>query len=348
MSKQKRIIAIVLALSVIFSGFSLDTQVGDFRRTAEGYAEIVVRYLKSVFEPRTYSDYNELCKIPETENGYIPQGYCFSQKYNIHFISYYHSSLCSIITLVDASSGEKIKTVTLEKNGKAFTGHAGGVAEDGKYFYLSDGNGFYRLPLKELIETNDGEPLVLKDKILTDVKCSYLNCDGEYIYAGEFYTFTSDGKYDTDKAHHKAISAFETSYSFCNAYSVSDLENYNFNGGELAVPKMIFATPNCVQGFARNAQGNYVLSISYGRNNNSSLAFYENVACEESDFDVKYGSETVPAYYLDDSSKKANLRQPPLLEGIDDMNGKITGIFESCAEKYSDSAFIVDSICNFE
>jgi 16S rRNA processing protein RimM len=36
------------------------------------------------------------------------------------------------------------------------------------------------------------------------------------------------------------------------------------------------------------------------------------------------------------------------LEGIDDMDGKVAGIFESCAQKYSDAAFIVEKICVFQ
>jgi hypothetical protein len=65
----------------------------------------------------------------------------------------------------------------------------------------------------------------------------------------------------------------------------------------------------------------------------------------ECDFTFSCGDETVPVYHLRKSARTENLRQPPLLEGIDDMNGGVAGIFESCAEKYSDAAFIVEKIC---
>lgn len=347
--KHKRITAAVLAVSFLLSGFSLNSEVSDFRRTVEGYTEIVVRFLRSNFGVRNYSNYAELCGIPETENGYVPQGYCYSEKEKLHFISYYHDDAASVIAVIDAGSGNRLKTLILKKSdGKDFTGHAGGIAEDGTYFYLADGKKFYRIPMSSLIEAGDGDSITLTEKVVTDVKCSYLNSDGTYIYAGEFYTFTTGGSYDTDKSHHMAVSLFETTYSRCNAYRISDISDlFSADSTETAVPEMIFTTPNCVQGFARTSDGGFALSISYGRDNNSSLAFYEDVTAVESDFSVAYGDKSVPAYHLCKSTKISELRQPPLLEGIDDMNGKIAGIFESGAQKYSDSAFIVNSICVF-
>ena len=344
---SKKTIAIMLAATLLFSGFSLTGEVSDIRRNIDGYVETVVRAVKSVLGIRTYSNYTELCEIPEVENGYVPQGYCFSKACNIHFISYYHDDTATVISLVDGESGERIKTLPLKKaNGKDFTGHAGGIAEDGQYLYIVDGKKIYRISLSIIFMTPNGESILLLEKVNTDVKCSYLNSDGIYLYAGEFYTFTADGSYDTDKSHHMVISLFETSYARCNAYKITDLE-FKPDGDEISAPSMIFTTPNCVQGFARMPDGTFALSISYGRNNNSALVYYKDVTVNEADFTVDYNRISVPAYHLRNSTKTKSLRQPPLLEGIDDMNGKVSGIFESCAKKYSDAAFIVKKICVF-
>ncbi len=344
---KRKIIALILAVSFLFSGFSLTGEVSEARRTVEGYIEMAVRAVRNVLGVRSYSDYEELCEIPEVENGYVPQGYCFSESRNLHFISYYHDDAASIIAVVDGESGERIKTLTLKKaDGKDFTGHAGGIAEDGTFFYIVDGKKIFRLDMNLMLLAPDGGSLFLVNKAVTDVKCSYLNCDGTYLFAGEFYTFTTSGSYDTDKSHHMAISFFETTYARCNAYKLSDLE-FTPDGAD-AVPSMAFTTPNCVQGFARLPDGTFALSISYGRDNNSTLSYYEDVTKGDCDFTLSYGDVAVPVYHLRNSKKTESLRQPPLLEGIDDINGRAAGIFESCADKYSDAAFIVEKICVFK
>lgn len=348
--KSKKLTALILACTVLFSGFSLTGDVSEFRRTVEGYIETVSRVVRSWFETRNYFDYYELCDIPETENGYVPQGYCYSETEDLHFISYYHDENASVISVVDGENGSRVKTLSLQlANSKDFKGHAGGIAEDGTYFYIVDGKKIYRLAMSSIISAADGDALVLSEKITTDIKCSYLNCDGTYLYAGEFYTFTDKGSYDTDKSHHIALSFFETSYSRCNAYLLSDIAAaFSAEKSEIPVPAMVFTTPNCVQGFSRLPDGTFVLSTSYGRNNDSFLKFYKDVTAGECDFTVDYDGVSVSGYHLKNSEKTKTLSQPPLLEGIDDASGKVYGIFESCADKYSDAAFIVESICIFE
>ena len=62
---------------------------------------------------------------------------------------------------------------------------------------------------------------------------------------------------------------------------------------------------------------------------------------------IDYQGKKVPAYHLKKSDRAENRCVPPMLEGIDDMNGKTAGIFESGAKTYSDSKFIVNSVCKF-
>ena len=133
------------------------------------------------------------------------------------------------------------------------------------------------------------------------------------------------------------------SYSRCNAYKLSDIEAA-FDGGEF-VPEFVLTTPNRVQGFSRLDDGSFVLSISYGRNNDSFMYVYEDVTSGGADYELAYGEEKIPVYHLKNSRRIKNLRQPPMLEGIDASGNSVIGIFESGAKKYSDSAFIVNSIC---
>ena len=146
------------------------------------------------------------------------------------------------------------------------------------FFYICHGSKIYRLTLAEIALAPDGGSLYLKDSILTDVKCSYINSDGEYLYAGEFYVFDADGGYDTDVSHHMAISLFESTYSRCNAYKLSEVFADFAKGQEkISVPEFVLTTPNSVQGFARTADGRFALATSFGRNNNSYLKIKDGV-----------------------------------------------------------------------
>lgn len=320
-------------------------------RVIDGIFEIVERTLRSKFEFRNnYADYNEICTVPETENGYVPQGFCITEDGSKYVISYYHGDKPSALAFVDAASGERIKTVSLLKaNGDAFTGHAGGVAQDCGYLYICNGSKIYRISMEELNGLTDGGSVCLKNSLTADLKCSFINSDGEYLYAGEFYTYDMNGVYDTDASHHAAVSLFERSYSRCNAYKLSDL-NISFDAAEnnAPTPDYVLALPNRVQGFARGESGEFILSTSYGRNNDSFMLVYDDVTDGESDGCVAFGDKESPLYYLANSDKQKSLRRPPLMEGIDCSSGKVYGIFESGAEKYSDAAVVLNSICEFK
>ncbi len=354
--KFKRFTAIVLALLIgVMCAMPASaasavqaTGVSNIIRTIDGIFENIERLFRSKTETRiNYAAYTEYFKIPGTDSGYVPQGYCQSEDGKYHIISYYHSDQPSVIALVDVSFGDLVKAVNIKTSkGNAFTGHAGGIAQENGWLYICHGSKIYRVAMSELIGAANGGEITLGASVQTDVKCSYINSDGEYLYAGEFYTFDFDGSYDTDASHHVSVSLTERSYSRCNAYKLSDFEAA-FDGAEL-VPEFVLTTPNRVQGFARLADGNFVLSTSFGRNNDSFMLVYEDVTENDCDFEVDYSGKKVPAYHLSKRCRISTLREPPMLEGIDAKGNAVFGIFESGATKYSDSAFIVNSICEFK
>ena len=354
--KSKRIIslllAIVIAVSLAFSASAASSEnavtVSSFVRTVDGLFENLERLIRSKLENRkNYADYSELFAIPETENGYVPQGYCLSEDGEHHIISCYHSENASVLVFVNAETGETDKLLNLiTSGGKDFTGHAGGIAQENGWLYICHGSKIYRISMADIRNAENGGDVSLGESVQTDVKCSYINSDGEYLYAGEFYTYDFDGGYDTDVSHHVSVSLFERHYSRCNAYKLSDFEAA-FDGSEL-VPDFVLTTPNRVQGFARLSDGSFVLSTSFGRDNDSFMLIYADVTESEADFEIDFGGKKVPAYHLSNKIKTATFREPPMLEGIDGNGETVLGIFESGAKKYSDSAFIVNSICEFK
>lgn len=351
--KAKKLLGLLLAVVIAFSsvapaGAAAASGVNNIVRIIDGIFENAERLFRSFLENRkNYDSYEQLTAIPETENGFVPQGYCISENGESHIISYYHAEKASILVFVNAETGEKEKLVSLKTaSGKDFTGHAGGIAQENDWLYVCHGSKIYRIAMADIVAAPNGGDVSLGASVQTDVKCSYINSDGEYLYAGEFYTFDFDGAYDTDASHHVSVAFGERSYSRCNAYKLSNFEAA-FDGGELT-PDFVLATPNRVQGFARLEDGSFVLSTSFGRDNDSFMLVYEDVTANEADAELDFEGKKVPFYYLRNKSKTATLREPPMLEGIDANGNEVIGIFESGAEKYSDSAFIVNSICNFK
>ncbi len=344
-------VLLICVLAYIVGGLQTPRAATGFRAGLANTSEVISRGLRGFFKSdNDYAGYRELCAIPETENGFVPQGYCYCEALDMYVISYYHSEAASALALVNAENGTRMKTLRLQNaDGSDFTGHAGGVADDTQYLYICEDNTVFRVLLSELSTLADGDALVLSEKMLTDVKCSYLNCDGEYLYAGEFYTYYGDGRYGTDETHHIQASMRETHFSRCNAYRLSDIgKAFAVSPVAPGIPAMAFTTPNLVQGFARLPDGGIALSTSYGRNTDSHLLYFSDVTENDADYTVIFGETEVPVYCLTKDASVAELRQPPLLEGIDQKDGAVTGIFESGAQKYSDGKFPLNSVCAFE
>ncbi|MBR4728408.1 MAG: hypothetical protein IK080_11030 [Clostridia bacterium] len=316
-------------------------------RVVSGMAQELQRTKFSPVRTQAFAPYTPLFPTPEVENGYVPQGLCYLEKAQVYVLSAYHETQPSVLILTDAAAGTRLKTLALaQADGQPFTGHLGGVATDGDWLYLTDEAKVQRLAVSAVLQAADGETLPLTESFLTDLRCSFLSCDGAYLYAGEFYNFTFDGSFDTDPDHWRRVSFFERYYARCCAYPLASLDAA-CEAGTVTTPEYVLTLPRCVQGLARMPDGSLRLSVSYGRNNPSYLLTYTDVTAWDPDGSVLYGDERVPIYYLYQKACTARAELPPMLEGIAAVNGQTVGVFESCAAKYADGAFPVDAVCSF-
>ena len=356
--KIGKAIAVVLACAIVAGvagyfagGVNTPRAVTGYRAFLANATEYIGRGVRGAIKTdNDYTGYTELAAIPETENGYVPQGYCYCEAAGAYVLSYYHDDKASVLSFVDAATGERTKTLHLQNaDGTDFTGHAGGLADGGVYLYLCSGNSIYRFSPETVGALPDGGTLVLDSFVDTDVRCSYIHCDGTYLYAGEFYTYYPDERYGTDETHHMQMSMTEIHFSRLNAYALEAL-NAAFDAGNGMIPIPAFActTPNLVQGMARTADGGFVLSTSYGRNTDSHLLYYTDVTVREPAYYLTVPGGEVPVYALTKDTQTQSLRLPPLLEGVDMKDGAVTGIFESGAQKYSDGKFPLNQICAFK
>lgn len=343
------LICLGIFLSVFISGVGAPKQANVYSKAFANVSETVLRFCERFnYSNNDFDEYNVITSIPETKNGYIPQGYCYCEEQKIYAISYYHDEKPSIIALIDAETNLRVKSIILYENEeKVFSGHAGGIGNDSEYLYLTCNGSVARISFEAINQCEDYGKIILNEYFCTDVKCSYLNCDGEYLYVGEFYT--NDGNYPTDDSHHIMMTPLEISFARVNVYNIKSLGNdFATAEKEMSIPEYSLAVRERVQGIAKGEDGTFYLSISYGRKNYSYLEKYKNVFADSPDYKYMVGEKEIPVYFLDKDSKTDTITLPPMLEGIDYHNGRLTGIFESGAEKYSDARFIENSICEFK
>jgi hypothetical protein len=117
-------------------------------------------------------------------------------------------------------------------------------------------------------------------------------------------------------------------------------------GSPYAIPELVLATVDKVQGFAYR-DGKVALSISYGRNNNSTLDFYT-IDPKTASATYTADGKTYPMIVLDNTNRDTKVTAMGMTEGITLAdNGDLLILFESGAQKYYNSKNPTDSIWQF-
>ena len=207
----------------------------------------------------------------------------------------------SRIYLTNSKNEQKI--VSLTKNGKAFTGHVGGISLSGDYAYISDGDRIYKIELSK-IQTEDF--IEIGEGIKVNNQASFTFADDEYLYVGEF---NYADKYICENiiGDYKAI---------CTKYSLDDL----------TTPVAIYSIRDKVQGIAF-VDGYVVMSTSYGV---ADSVYY--IYNEADAFDSGETLDGTKVYYLEECIKE--FKGPAMGEDLDVYNGKIMTLTESASDKY--------------
>ena len=280
-------------------------------------------------------------------------------------LSYYpkSSDQPSQLVVIDKANanGKAIRRFPLYKSeGKAYTGHAGGIAVAGKYVWVASGNKIFAFSKDEILdfinETNvsatavsglpdsfDALPaknLICKQTYGVDSKASYVSFDGTYIWVGDF-TKKSNKSYKPIK-HHKAFkrNSWIAGYKVDSDGMPTSSTEYTYKDGKSSYtvhkPDAVIAMRESVQGMA--VCGNHVaLTISYGATN-SKLAFYNN-PLKTSATQYSYKPEgqnetfTVDAWELE--NKKNWVNTVTLAAGAEDLeyDGKNLYVTFECSSK---------------
>ncbi|MBQ8400069.1 MAG: hypothetical protein IJX08_08950 [Clostridia bacterium] len=261
-----------------------------------------------------YDDYyamkSDLCKNPGLSDGFVCQGICALEAEDKILVSgYMKDDSASRIYVTDLEDHSFY--VNLSKEGKDFTGHAGGVAVHGDTIYVASGKAVHLLPVDTVLNAQNGDTVEFTESIPVNNSASFIYADEQYLYVGEFHdggSYVTDHPYETPEGlHHAIVSCYE----------------YD----DLTAPTKIYSLRDKVQGICFTPDGSVVLSTSYGLADSVYYLYHLDDAIESG-----LTLDGAPVYYLDQCQKEIN--GPAMAEGLDYYDGKVITLTESASDKY--------------
>ena len=272
-----------------------------------------------------YNDYykieSNVCVNPGLDDGFVCQGICAAEDAGkILVCGYMDDKTNSRVYVVDIETNEYYHVKLTRKGGELYSGHAGGMATSGDTVYIANASKLFVFSLTSLLNAKDGDFVDIGSGVPVNNAASYVYCDEDYIYVGEFH-HTKD---DYDKAH--TLDDGETVVNaIVSRYSHDAIRSHS--GDEVAVPDRIYTVREKVQGICFTPDGDIVLSTSY------SIAhsyYYVYNAQDCTDTGKTFGG--VPVFELGKCIKE--IKAPAMSEDLDYYNGKVITVYESASNKY--------------
>ncbi len=262
-----------------------------------------------------YDDYYEIedavCKNPGLSDGFVCQGIGASEGNDVILVSGYMKDDSASRVYVTTTDNEA-RYVLLHKNGKAFTGHAGGIATANGSVYIASGSRIYTLSLTELLSAENGSAIEIGEGVKVNNEASFVYTDDTYLYVGEFH---DGGAYVIEGHENQTKEGIH--YAICSKYALSDL----------TTPVAVYSIRNKVQGICFTPNGKVVMSTSYGLTDS---VYYVYNLVDATDSGKTF--DGAPLYYLD--VLETEVKGPAMAEGLDYYDGKIITLTESASDKY--------------
>lgn len=266
--------------------------------------------VKYAIYPTYYATKTDVCDNPGLNEGFVCQGVTMDEISGQLFVSgYMKDKTASRIYITDTASHARF--VTLMRDGKAFKGHAGGIAVHADTVYVVSGRKIYRMDRQTLLNARPGEAVELGEGVAINNAGSFIFADDTYVYVGEY----NDG--DAYQTNHPFATPTGTNYAILSRYTHENL----------SAPDRIYSIRNVVQGMCMTDDGQMVLSTSCGLQD-SVFCFYNADAAVDSGLTL----DGAPVYYLPPCTRE--IRGPAMAEGLDFTDGKVITLFESASDKY--------------
>lgn len=272
---------------------------------------IIFNSLKFAIYYDYYSMKSDLCDNPGLNDGFVCQGIAAVDGRDLILVSgYMTGKAASRVYVTDLNS--KSYYVELNRDGKDYTGHAGGIATVGDRVYIANGSKIFDFPLDDLLTAKPGDSVNIGQGTEINNKASFIFSDDEYLYVGSFMDESTDRVeehiFNTAEGEHTAI---------CTLYSVDDL----------TTPVRVYSIRDYVQGVCVTENGEMILSTSHGL---ASSVYY--VYDLDRATDSGKSLDGAPVYYLE--NLKYEVWGPAMSEGLDVYGGGVITLTESASNKY--------------
>ncbi len=301
-----------------------------------------------------YSDFAAMATegllVPGIDEYMIPQGMDYCEEKGWMIISGYfrtgadnpYSFSSSVISAVDVATGKMVGWYYLNNaDGTNYTGHAGGVAVTSKNIFIANSKKLFRIPLSDLENTQSGGALKFAEAISVPTNASFCNYSGGILWVGDFYYLPD---YTTDSYRHITNRDGNPYYAWCVGYKLDDTTANEFKASAIvadsyATPDYILSIDDRIQGMTYQKEtGHIVLSRSYGRANNSTLFYFDDVLGTTAHTTTTLNGVSVPVWFLDSQVDCTSVTAIPMAEGITCIDGKTYVLFESGAKYYAESS----------
>lgn len=272
-----------------------------------------------------YSQATAEFETPGLKTGFVPQDLAYVESANAWLFSGYDGSDGpSPIWRVNADGTSTYMTV-LEPDGTIYHGHGGGMTVSDKFAYLTCENGYFVLPLSELLQ--DGDDIQAKAVDFVDVGFTpaFINMQDGVLYTGVFYY---EGPYSTPEKMHLTSPDGTQNHAIMYAYAEDKSAKY----GIAKYPFAVYSIPDKVQGVAVTLSNQFIFSTSWGVADSVLPRYALNDLQPDGTYNV--GGQNIDLFFMDGRNYEGFIKAPPMMEGIVLHDGRIWLSNESACNKY--------------
>lgn len=260
-------------------------------------------------------NYTEVFDVQGNTLNYVPQGLCYSEKYNIVLQTSYNSKHnVSMLYVIDFETGKLLKELKLiEIDDTNNIKHVGGITTDDTTVWITNDYELNEYSLDEIINTeNDFVKTIYNIKLPNRGDFCMYNKINNYLYIGDFFL--------------NPFYPVPDDNPLLMCYSAQ--ENIDFTK-----PDYIISLPIMVQGMAITDNNEFVFTSSFTPFIKSNLSIYNNVL-EEIPEKYNLNGVDIPYYKFSKSNLIKNIKLPPMAEGIFYINNELYILFENSSNTY--------------